>query len=206
MNLGDLQEAIQRLDSQPAIVDERSITYLATYPSLALFGSSIVVPVSREAFNQICAMTYGWMPRILRMREADVQGALQVLNMAKQATIATCASVRIDALGNCLHSLVGASKVLHFANDEVFPIWDSNIECFRVGEDPLQNHMSKIGNYFDYMKEVHAIRANPEFPRFFAEYNTARRKRLAALGIAYYPISPIRAIESAAFELAPSRP
>ena len=43
--------------------------------------------------------------------------------------------VGVADVAACLHSLVGASKVLHFVNDSVFPIWDSRIETYRLRLD-----------------------------------------------------------------------
>jgi hypothetical protein len=109
---------------------------------------------------------------------------------------------RVADIAACLHSVVGASKVLHFVNDAVFPIWDSNIETFRLGGKPPYNHMNRVGNYFAYADEVHAIRRDPGCPAFFTQFVAAFNARLAALRIGPYPISEVRAIEAAALELA----
>ena len=85
----------------------------------------------------------------------------------------------------------------------VFPIWDSNIETFRFGGAPPHNHMNQVGNYFAYADEVHAIRRDPGFPALFTQFVAAFNARRAALGIGPYPVSEVRAIEAAAFELAP---
>ncbi len=78
-------------------------------------------------------------------------------------------AINVADIAACLRSVVGASKVLHFVNDAVFPIWDSNIEGFRLDGEPTYNHMRQVNNYFDYADNVHAIREDPAFPAFFTE-------------------------------------
>lgn len=63
--------------------------------------------------------------------------------------------------------------------------------------------MNIVANYFAYAKEVHAIRQDRAFPAFLTQFTAAMNARLTALSIAHYPISEVRAIEAAAFELAP---
>jgi hypothetical protein len=95
---------------------------------------------------------------------------------------------------------VGASKLLHFANPALFPIWDSNIEAFRAkpGSD-----VTSVPQYMDYVAEVHGIRAEPGFPAFYSAFCAAYSARLTANGITAYSIGHVRAIEAAAFELVP---
>lgn len=180
----------------------RSITYLSTYPSIRAVGVA-AGPILLDRFNQLAAMAYGWMPRIVRIDPHDTSRALAALVAAQRATPARLCRIAVADVAACLHSLVGASKVLHFVNDAVFPIWDSSIETFRLNGPPPYNHMNVAANYFAYAEEVHGIRLDPTFPAFLTQLTAAMNARLTALGIAHYPISEVRAIEAAAFELAP---
>ncbi len=203
MTLNDLLPAIARITGHPAIHDLRSITYLSTYPSIRMLGAC-PGPINLDQFHQIAAMAYGWMPRIVRIDPLHTQSALKALNAAKTATALTLHAIPITDLAACLHSLVGASKVLHFVNDSVFPIWDSNIETFRLnGASPPYNHMHTIGSYLAYAQDVHVISRDPGFHAFLQGFTSVFNSRLNALRIAPYQISPVRAIEAAAFELAP---
>lgn len=210
MKLTDILPAISKVAATGTNLDQRAITYLATYPSMRALGAApgLISPVR---FHQIAVMVYGWMPRIVRIHLSYASLALAALNAAKAATFATWHTVPADAVARCLRSVVGASKALHFVNDQVFPIWDSKVETFRLrvkgmigAGSPLPfNHMSNVKNYFDYVKDVHSIRSDPSFTTtFLAPFTAAANMRLSALGIAPYSVSDVRAIEAAAFELA----
>ena len=202
MKLADLLPAIAKITGHPAIYDLRSITYLLSYPSIRAFGAS-AGPITPDRFNQLAVMTYGWMPRIVRIDSHHLPGAIAALGAAQKATPITLHTIRVADVRECLRSLVGASKILHFVNDAVFPIWDSNVESFRLSGPLPYKHMSTVDNYFAYANEVHRIRHEPAFPAFLSRFNDAMSFRLTALGIPHYPISEVRAIEAAAFELAP---
>ena len=202
MTLVGLLPAIAQIAGHPAIHELRSITYLSTYPSIRALGTT-PGPIGLDRFNQLAAMAYGWMPRVVRIDPQHTPGAIAALISAQTATAATLRATPVAELAACLHSLVGASKVLHFVNDSVFPIWDSNIETFRLNGPPPHNHMNVVDNYFAYVNEVHAICGDPGFPAFFTQFTGAFNTRLTALDIAPYVISEVRAVESAAFELAP---
>ena len=211
MNLVDILPAIAKITANPVIHDLRSITYLATYPSILALGTA-GVPIALDRLHQVAAMAYGWMPRVVRIDPLHTANALVALNALSALRVAaanpmTPRPVGVADVAACLHSLVGASKVLHFVNDSVFPIWDSRIETYRLrlrlDRTPPHNHMNNIANYWSYFDDVHAIRLDPAFTNFFAQFTVALNIRLAALRIAPYTISDVRAIEAAAFELAP---
>lgn len=210
MDLADILPASTKIAAAPSSLNSRAVTYLATYSSIRALGAAPGA-ITLDRFNQLIAMVYGWMPRVMRIDLSYVSPALMALNAAQSATTATYGAVDVDAIANCLRSLVGASKALHFVNDDVFPIWDSNVETFQQRVNgvisaarPLPyNYMTNVANYRDYVMEVHAIRAAPGFSTtFLAPFIVSINARLSALGIAPYPISDVRAIEAAAFELA----
>jgi hypothetical protein len=197
----DLQPAVAHIRDNLVPVDLRAITYLATYANIrSLATTPGHIGVAR--FNQLATMVYGWMPRIVRIDQGHLMPALAAVAAAQLATPATVHAVPILALAECLRSLVGASKVLHFVNDTVFPIWDSKIETFRLGGNLPHGQMTRIENYLAYVDEVHAIRADPGFAPFLSNVTAAMDARLTAIGIPPYAVSEIRAIEAAAFELA----
>ncbi len=66
MTLADLLPAVAEIATHSVIHDLRKITYLLTYPSILAVGS-VAGPITPERFNQLAAMAYGWMPRIVRI-------------------------------------------------------------------------------------------------------------------------------------------
>lgn len=202
MKLSDIEPAISQIQQHPNLQDLRAITYLATYPSILAFGKS-PGPITADRFHQLAVMAYGWMPRIVRVDLAYVPQALEALNDAVQATaMAQLSAGAMNGLACCLRSVVGASKVLHFINDAVFPIWDSNVEGFRLKHPVSNDHMKKEANYFKYANDVHSIRSGQNFQTFYKSFSGVMQGRLRALGISLYQVSEVRAIEAAAFELA----
>lgn len=198
MKLSDLKPAIAEISAKPVVTDLRGHTYLTTYPEIVSFGEA-PEPIDERRFRRLAAMAYGWMPRILRIDADYAKDAVVALNAAKSASAETASEVPIEIIASCLHSVVGASKVLHFVNPSVFPIWDSKIEDFR---DDQNSNINSAEHYLRYVGEVHKIRAEPDFPSFYTEFCAAYSNRLVKSGIDPYVVTEVRAVEAAAFELA----
>jgi hypothetical protein len=124
-----------------------------------------------------------------------------VLRKAYTASDTNWADLTVDHIAACLHSVVGASKVLHFANPLVFPIWDKKVEGFRLSAEPSQYHMDKTSNYVAYARRVHEIRRAQGFTDFYTAFNRVFEDRLCRLKIGIYRLTEVRAVEAAAFEL-----
>lgn len=200
MLLQDIQPAIAVIRNNPVVTDLRSHTYLSTYPEiLALVQEE---EIQAPQFKELALMVYGWMPRVLRIDSAHFALALRAANAAKYATPEAFQNIPIQHVANCLHSMVGASKLLHFINPNVFPIWDSKIQAFR-GLPNGNYDMSNIENYLEYVRDVHAIVGEEGFDEFYAQYGIVHATRLNHSNIEEYQVSHLRAIEASAFELAP---
>jgi len=200
MQLPSLFAATELLRRPPPIVDLRSNAYLATYPAL-LAAASNPGDSPWAWFCQIAAMTYGWMPRVVRLDMEHSRTAAQSLLAAHHATQESMQKIQITPISLSVRSVVGASKMLHFANPNVYPIWDSRIETTRLGKAPGLTHMQAPENYWRYCAEVHEVRMHRDFRGFYVEMEAALAARLEYLGIEPYPISEVRAVELAVFEL-----
>ena len=151
--------------------------------------------------HQLSTLVYGWMPRVVRIDPLHTSAAVDALGAALSATDTNYQFIPVKRISDCLHSVVGASKLLHFANPDVFPIWDKNIEVFRTNPDP---DMTSVPQYMDYVGEVHSIRREVGFSEFYIAFYAAYSARLKTNGVPTYSIGHVRAIEAAAFELARS--
>jgi hypothetical protein len=69
------------------------------------------------------------------------------------------------------------------------------------GKEPAQSFMSDPANYVDYAQQVHALTRMSGFDTFYREFRDAYEDRLHAYSIPSYPITKIRAVEAALFEL-----
>ncbi len=175
----------------------REHTYLSTYPEIINFPKYTKLD-DVQIFKMLALMTYAWMPRVLRIDDEYLVCAASQLSKAKDITKNNYKEIKIQRIADCLHSLVGASKMLHFINPEVFPIWDSKIQSI-VGEN---KHMDKSDDYYDYVKLVYSLMENKKFHLFYEKYNQANHKRLKSMNIEQYDVSPVRAIEASIFEMA----
>ena len=76
--------------------------------------------------------TYGWMPTILNFKSDEFISAVSILNKARGSEkISNEELMTLKKLVN--NSLVGASKLLHFVNPNVYAIWDSRVCNFLTG-------------------------------------------------------------------------
>ncbi|MGH8133309.1 MAG: hypothetical protein ACRETP_08795 [Steroidobacteraceae bacterium] len=206
ITLSDLMPVLPKLATPPTGL--RAITYLRTYPSfLALCPAA---PVSAGIIHQLAGIAYSWMPRVLRLDGSFETAALAAMNKALVAAAGAPASTALTPkefsdIANWIRSSVGASKLLHFAKPDTFPIWDSKVERFRHGGAPPYNYMINPHNYIKYLQEVDEVLGGSSFSMsFLSPYNAGLHKRLTALGMSSpYVVTGPRAIEAAAFELAP---
>jgi len=201
MDLNCLIPAIQRVRTSDPQMGSREATYLRTYPAvLAIASCSGLDDTVR--FLQLATVVYGWMPRVLRLDPNHLDDAVVALREARETTDANRNGLLIHNVSACLRSVVGASKLLHFANPKLFPIWDRKVQRFRLGADPSQYHMDQVRNYTGYASVIHEIRQASGFSGFHAAFNEALGERLTRLEIPPYHLTEVRSVESAAFELA----
>src|SRR5262245_17433708 len=120
MDLNRLIPAVRRVETNTPAEDSRPATYLQTYPALLMLASSAATDDSNR-FLQLAAAVYGWMPRVVRVDATKLDRAVAAFRQAAAATVIN--ESHVDDVATCLHSVVGASKLLHFANPELFPIW-----------------------------------------------------------------------------------
>lgn len=200
MKLADIQPSLKLMAASKPPSDLRAVTYLFTYPSILQLAASKST-LTMEDLHQLCLVAYGWMPRIARLDIKHTNDALTAIQIAKYKSLEKITADDIADLALCLRSVVGASKVLHFINPEIFPIWDSNIERFRQGDEPPTNYMSNVANYMTYLQEVHEVRNEVGFNDFYTGFNKALASWLTAIGSCIYEVTEVRAVELAAFEL-----
>jgi len=141
-------------------------------------------------------MVYGWMPTILKvdfkLKDLDPDGAAVLLMKARDEGQLSDGNITLLAkLIN--HSLVGASKLLHFVAPETFAIWDSKVYTFVHEQPSYQNRVNNIKNYRDYLNKLKLLNADSRFERFHDSVNVK-------IG---YPVSALRAIELIMFLNAP---
>src|ERR1700739_3838775 len=82
MNIDRVWSAINRVQNDTPADNSRAATYLRTYPALlAAVGCGGVD--DKTKFLQLAMMTYGWMPRVLRLDSKRLNTAIEVLRLAR---------------------------------------------------------------------------------------------------------------------------
>lgn len=170
-------------------------SYILSYPHLLSYFASKQI-LAAEDLVRGAHMAYGWMPTVLELypeaTNIDLVTGAQLLNNAKRT--GTLANDEIEQLARLVnHSLVGASKLLHFVSPDHFPIWDSKIYAFVFREKAHGYRVNQVSRYRQYVELLAQLRKDSRFPAFHASVN---RK----VG---YPVSELRALELVMFLNAP---
>ncbi len=138
-------------------------------------------PYSEHEFIVGTNMAYGWMPTKFNIHEypleensekvSRIPKVLEIINKA-QTENSDLSKDDYEILASCINnSIVGASKLLHFINPNVYPIIDSNIikylkntHSIRVGVD-YKN--TRVQHYVEYKDICHVIIEHEKFNGLF---------------------------------------
>jgi hypothetical protein len=178
------------LAAQLTIVEGDS--YILSYPHIRSWFAEHSTFTERDV---VCGahMVYGWMPTIIDLDLADGR-----LTLAAAAVLMTKARrdghldpEEIDSLASLMNnSLVGASKLLHFAAPDAFAIWDSRIYAFLNGKRPHHYQVRDVKAYTAYLDKLTYWSKSPGIDVF---RETVNRK----IG---YAVSTMRAMELVMFQ------
>jgi hypothetical protein len=138
-------------------------------------------------------MAYGWMPRALNVFDVNnLNGVVAIVNRVKLGQFPTGDDLAL-LIRSINNSLVGPSKLLHFANPAICPIWDSRVFRFIEGQEPSQDDMNSVQNYLDYHRNLRDLVADAAFQGIHNSMNQE---------IGYW-VTPFRACEYIMYSRAP---
>ena len=189
-----VQEAHQRL-AVPV-----GDSYLHSYPFL-LAHVATLSPLDKGALIAVAHLAYGWMPTILHLDFDALPDALQCVEEARRGHVLTVLQLQqVAAAVN--HSVVGASKVLHFVNPATYPIWDRRVYRFCHPSPtgaPATVHDYQVNNatvYFDYAA---VCRRAVQLPAFERIHRAVMHQFQQYPAYANRPVEPLRALEFVMF-------
>ena len=169
--------------------EDRSSDFLS-YKYFTQYFSS-VEKITEEHFIIWSNFCYGWMPRMLTLKNfSNLPRIIEILNKAKNQD----SLINIDELNllktSINNSIVWSSKLLHFINPKIYPIWDRRVGSYFwiTWENKINN--SKI--YLEYTDVI--IKFCEDYWSFLDE---ARKTLWNKMG---YGISRVRAIEFILFQ------
>jgi hypothetical protein len=151
--------------------------YIRSYPILLEAAEHLCETKKEDAPLILAHIAYGWMPTIFK--EFDFSTPKGFIGEVRKVSDLEKARGFIKNLDDSPinDSWVGLSKVLHFIEPELFPIWDGNVaECFFK---PTQYQMKKKENYICYIKCIEYLLdkdKNPEVSEIVSETQTKLEK------------------------------
>lgn len=201
MNLERLYMAVDLVRGTCQRDNPQTATELRTYPVLV---ASAQAPAKNpmEAFLRTACLAYAWMPQKVRLDQAALMPAVDAFETASAGH--NVEARHIEAIAASLSSMIGASTLLHLANPGAFPIWDEQVEQFRIEEEPTPYHMGQVRHYLALIEDIRDLSTHPLFLTFHHDFCTAYQGRLQRLRIPPYPLTEPRVVESAIRELAAS--
>lgn len=185
------KKSIQKIDDEMRLNN----AYLFSYKHFVAYFNSLNV-IDEQAFFIGANFTYGWMPTILKHKinnKTDpmsyLQNTIGLLNDAKNGRQLVKADFEyIKPVIN--NSIVGTSKLLHFINPSLYPIWDSKICSFFTGKK-TPSYANNVDRYLAYK----CICEKLEQDVGIEDIHEAINELLGVLG----PVSRMRAIEMVFF-------
>lgn len=186
---------------QLGLKSDRADTYSQSYPHLIAFFAGVDKITSTDF---VCAahMAYGWMPTILELdpkSPGNFDYEATLLNRARDGC--DLADEELEVLKKTInHSLVGASKVLHFAAPDRYGIWDSRVCAFLYTNTPLtqpvarpqHDQINRLDRFLHYQELLRELKSSSGFSGFY--------KRICnAVG----EVSATRAIELVMYDNSP---
>lgn len=140
-------------------IDIMNDNYLKTYPYFISFFQENELNIKNFVVGT--NMIYGWMPTILDLNLNKEKELLNIFNRIKINDDLNLIDFLI--LKNSINnSVVGMSKLLHFANPQKYPIWDSRIYKF-ITETNHATNIDKIMAYVVYMQMINEVVENKDF-------------------------------------------
>ena len=162
-------------------------SYIEVYSEFLKYFESVNLIEKHHLFIS-SHFVYGWMPTMIQLDTKNLDEVLSALNAVKAGH--TLTENQLEMIKKCVNnSMVGASKLLHFINPNLYAIWDSRIFRYITGKK-YSYGIEKPKAYLEYLEALNKIANHPEYRRLHFEIERNFK----------YEISPLRAIEFLMFE------
>ena len=130
------------------------------YPAVINFFKNIQV-FTKENLIQGFYMVYSFMPTIGDISNTNYQECTKIINNVKNHIFPSNSDLNnLSSLTN--NSLVGASKLLHFINPDMIPIFDSRVCRYLVKGNP-GNLVTKTDFFIQYVDFCESVISHKEF-------------------------------------------
>lgn len=149
----DIKEKI--INKSKTIKFESFGTYNHSYQEFVKFFKNN--PINEHNLILGCYFTYGWMPTILKNFDGTLidHSIIASLNGVKDGKKLDSESLKtLKTIVN--NSIIGASKLLHFINPKLYPIWDSRV-CNFIYNKKYHDFVNNISTYKKYVSKVEEL-------------------------------------------------
>jgi len=133
--------------------DRRILSYIISYPYFVSFLDD-KAEIKKEDLVILANYVYGWMPTVLVWKNDNFAEVLSILNKVKNHNHIVNQEEFLSIKSLINGSTVGASKVLHFTNPLLYPIWDSKVNLTLGGDRKKTNN---VKNYFEYLENFRLV-------------------------------------------------
>lgn len=191
------------------------LPYLQAYP--VLMSAVRDNPIDSNGFVKAAHMVYAWMPAILKLKKKEgrsdfsTEAALieaarsgKQLNLHELRELAASFGEAETSKG----SIIGVSKLLHFANPEKYAIWDTRVLAYinypnsnEPVDKPNYVTVNRIERYVMYLEALAELCRNK--PQDVRQVTDRVNALLKEKGI-NHPVSQFRALELLMFSNAPA--
>jgi hypothetical protein len=143
---------------QEAVNDD---AYMPVYRQLVAHIAGLPSPLTLVDAVACVHMVYGWMPTILnpvgvtKIVDENSDRLLQIVNAvrcAKKPSISDNDLGLLQRFAN--NSTVGASKLLHFLNPSVYPMWDNRVAARYLWPGVARATFDDLGRLREYMNTL----------------------------------------------------
>jgi hypothetical protein len=117
------------LHDEQKVVIEKDSNYIISYPVFLKYFKKLPKITKEELIIGI-NFTYGWMPTTFKFKNSidELDRVVELLNKARSRTVLSFEE--LELMKSCLNnSTIGLSKLLHFVNPKLYPIWDRKV-CY----------------------------------------------------------------------------
>ena len=126
---------------------------LTTYGPMLEFAQRAISKFDKTMLVGLAHMAYGWMPTMIQNIALEGNPSEWKKQITKGCVDGSFLS-EVTRLTN--DSIVGASKLLHFVNPKLYPIYDSRVYKTILGK-PKHNLSKDINNYISYTNKLRSL-------------------------------------------------
>ena len=196
MEIDKAIHCIERFDTKELKEIDFYSPYIVSYPHLINACQLLIKDLGQKSILPISHMAYGWMPTIISYNKEDheIDKFENLVSNAVHINENDEAVSLLNSLPNnspVNNSWIGLSKVLHFINPDLFPIWDSRVaKCFNMLYDYQFNKKDIYIKYSDFIaNNLESDKVKEVKDIYESESN--------------YEISQVRALEFLLFTIGP---